>query len=984
LSLRANSGILPIVKPERTRHIQIPPSEREAGAHTGDDVSRTVCLPEEPAAETGAEGEAPFPPGADLYTLYAIQAKIGDGGMGVVYLAKDRRLGRFVAIKRLNHAAQTNAALRRRFLQEARAVAALNHIHIVHIYALGEDAEGPYIVMEYVAGPSAATGSRELAQEGQPNTPLSLDRQVSNDGQYTVNEAIDLLVKISKAIAYAHANGVIHRDLKPSNILLDTTSEPKIVDFGLARLMCEGESKLTGPGEKLLSLGYGAPEQEHDASVTDHRADIYGLGALLYFAITGQNPRYFREQDIPLALREVLVKALATDREQRWSSATEFLEALRAVQSRTRVEQPTAKTTWRCKWCDTVNPLTIRFCSECGWDGSESCPECGAERFVGVQYCGSCGADTRVYETIAMLIHRMQGAMEAGEFERVITLATRAQGFEPAGPSGRALLKAIQQLREQAQRQIARRDQLKGLIPMEMRAENYERAQEFIKEFRALSGNQPLFSDQEQTLPDLLVKRDLKHARRACKDHEWSYAIHLCDNLLAKIAPENPECLTLRRSILRRRRRRHLGLGVLTTTLVLAVYLLTLPILARLFKPGLPRLLNIAWRPARWAYESTSIGKPLSAYARLLGAKNLAAPFATSVSPPGATDSPRAALPDPEAMMQLLKTYTDQLRDVANEKNRYAESWPALYRQELDTLLERRRSAGDYEAWNAISNESQQFEQNRAIGAIDENENAELTVLKKKYRSQADGARIEYARRIVAATKKYLNDLTNLQSTYTKDAKMHEATLVNNEIRRVRATPDYIEADGIVADFGSLVETEKPVPLRPGERLAELQPLRKRYDDQLVATEADFARNQSLWPEKYLQALNTLLMQFQSAGDFSGWESVKNEIDRFEVDQLLLPNQLAVEPLRLLEIQRQHLTFLKGYREARARGIVSLADEQIKTLTGLQSKYTKAGDMESAGEVNAEIRRIRSAPEVLAAQAELTPLPAHPAETTGK
>ena len=242
--------------------------------------------------------------------------------------------------------------------------------------------------------------------------------------------------------------------------------------------------------------------------------------------------------------------------------------------------------------------------------------------------------------------------------------------------------------------------------------------------------------------------------------------------------------------------------------------------------------------------------------------------------------------------------------------------------------------------------------------------------------SQADGGRIEYARRIVASTKKYLNDLTNLQSAYTRDSRMREAAIVNNEIRRVRSAPGYLESEAFVAEIGPLAETEKPVTLPPGERLAELQPLRRRYEEQLAATESDFSRQQNLWPEKYLQALNQLMMEFQNAGDFSGWESARNEIDRFEMDRLLLPGQLATEPPRLLETQRQHLTLLQGYREARARGIINLAETQIKTLAELQSKYTKAGDMASAGEINAEIRRIRNAPEVQAAQNELNPPPA--------
>ena len=186
-----------------------------------------------------------------LFDQYTIYSKIGNGGMGVVYLARDRRLGRFVAIKRLNHQAQSIPSLRQRFLHEARAVAALSHVHIVHIYALGEDEDGPFIVMEYIAGPDDARVQSEPPSGGlvQPNPPLTLDQYVAKHGQLSTEEAVELLVKIGRAVAYAHANGVIHRDLKPSNILLDKSGEPKIVDFGLARLMRKEEVKLTVPGE---------------------------------------------------------------------------------------------------------------------------------------------------------------------------------------------------------------------------------------------------------------------------------------------------------------------------------------------------------------------------------------------------------------------------------------------------------------------------------------------------------------------------------------------------------------------------------------------------------------------------------------------------------------------------------------------------------------------------------------------------------------
>ena len=132
------------------------------------------------------------PPPEKLFDQYTIYSKIGSGGMGVVYLARDRRLGRFVAIKRLNHKAQSIKSLRQRFLHEARAVAALSHVHIIHIYALGEDEDGPFIVMEYIAGPDGSSVDSKIQNGGlvQPNKPLTLEQHIRAHGQLSADDAV--------------------------------------------------------------------------------------------------------------------------------------------------------------------------------------------------------------------------------------------------------------------------------------------------------------------------------------------------------------------------------------------------------------------------------------------------------------------------------------------------------------------------------------------------------------------------------------------------------------------------------------------------------------------------------------------------------------------------------------------------------------------------------------------------------------------------
>ncbi len=946
---------------DRTAKIPTPPSDPGGRTERIEPSGGTVAIGPD-GGEPGATAD-----GLPLNALYAIQAKIGGGGMGVVYLAKDLKLGRYVALKRLNAQSNANPGLRRRFLNEARAVASLNHIYIVHIYALGEDADGPYIAMEYVSGPAATTGSRQLSGDpALPHSPVSLDRQVAENGQYTVNEAVDLLVKITKAVAYAHQCGVIHRDLKPSNILLDETGEPKIVDFGLAHLKAEGESKLTVPGEKLLSLGYGAPEQESDASVSDERADIYGLGGILYFAITGQNPRYFREQDIPASLREALSKALATDREQRWPTANAFLEALMAVQSRTKVEPSPAKTTWRCKWCDTVNPVTIRFCSECGWDGAEPCPECGNENFIGMQYCGKCGADLRAYESMLSLAAKMRAAVDSDEYEKAVMLSARTQGFDPAGPSGRAIEKDIAQLRDHARRQIARRDQLKDVIPMEIRAENYERAKGFIEEYRKLSGNGQFFAEEFGQIPDMIVKRDLKRARRAMNDHDFSYALQLCDDLLSSVSPDNRDCLALRRRIVLRRVVKRVLYAAGAIILAALAYVLALPAVAKSAGDGrVHGRAAFLFHPAAMLYaDAAPFSRPLAWYSRLYGIDDMTARL------DGHGDEPVAV--DPLKLSEMRGAYQEQMAEIAKSGAEYDRAWREQYVAAMKELERRQIEAGNYHEWQFVDAELKQFAASGAIGASVAGEPSDLRDLKQKYLGAAEGIVATRAKNRVAATKKYLNGLSEILSEYTREGDMVSAASVDAEFRRASEAPEFKEAEAYLAaaETAAAADAGKVSVLRTGS-LKDLEPIRAKFEAEMAAVESAYSKQVKGWPDKYNEALAHLLQEYQAAGDFSGWEAAKEEIDRFEIDRTLQQANVVADLDKLGALQRNHIGLLAKYRTDRAQGLAKAADAAEAALKDLRARFTKAKDMDSAGVVNDEIRRIGDLQEISAARAEI-------------
>jgi TolB-like protein/Tfp pilus assembly protein PilF/tRNA A-37 threonylcarbamoyl transferase component Bud32 len=202
---------------------------------------------------------------------YEILEEIGRGGMGVIYRARQQHSRRIVAVKRIfAHEANSHETLTR-FRREAEAVASLDHPNILPIYEVSESKEGlPFFSMKYATGGSLRTAASALRTKPR--------------------ECVQLMAKVARAIAYAHGKGVLHRDLQPGNILLDGNGEPMVSDFGLAKWL-DQNSELTRTLETLGTPGYIAPEQtECPADKLTSAADIYSLGAILFYLLTGRPP----------------------------------------------------------------------------------------------------------------------------------------------------------------------------------------------------------------------------------------------------------------------------------------------------------------------------------------------------------------------------------------------------------------------------------------------------------------------------------------------------------------------------------------------------------------------------------------------------------------------------------------------------------------------------------------------------------------------
>ena len=272
---------------------------------------------------------------------YEIQARLGQGAMGIVYKARDPQLDRIVAIKTvrsdLGLASDEFAVYKQRFFQEAKAAGRLNHPNVVAIYDVMEVEQTPYIVMEYVESDTLAT-------------------LIKTHGALPPDRAVEIARHVCLALEHAHAHGVVHRDIKPANILFGNTGEVKVGDFGIARI--EGQD-LTLTGACLGTPCYMSPEQIRGRAV-DGRSDLFSLGAVLYEALTGERP--FPGQDaisvihgiahdepVPLhernarvhpALSAAVARALAKDREQRYPTARAFADALGAPAAESRADTP--------------------------------------------------------------------------------------------------------------------------------------------------------------------------------------------------------------------------------------------------------------------------------------------------------------------------------------------------------------------------------------------------------------------------------------------------------------------------------------------------------------------------------------------------------------------------------------------------------------------------------------------------------------------
>ncbi|NLM39138.1 MAG: serine/threonine protein kinase, partial [Firmicutes bacterium] len=268
--------------------------------------------------------------GEKLVNRYEILDKVGDGGMALVYRARDTLLNRVVAIKVLRDQFASDAEFIERFRREAQAAASLSHPNVVNIYDVGQTEQSHYIVMEYVQG-------------------QNLSAIIKEKGALSEHFVVSVAMQIAKALSHAHQHGIIHRDIKPHNILITQDGQVKVTDFGIAQAM--SAANLTQTGVVLGSVHYFSPEQARGVNVQTS-SDLYSLGVVMYEMLTGRQPfrgdtpiaialKQIQENPTPLrqyvpelhrGLEQLVMRLMAKEPDQRPRSADEVVSILQSIE----------------------------------------------------------------------------------------------------------------------------------------------------------------------------------------------------------------------------------------------------------------------------------------------------------------------------------------------------------------------------------------------------------------------------------------------------------------------------------------------------------------------------------------------------------------------------------------------------------------------------------------------------------------------------
>ena len=466
--------------------------------------------------------------GAPLESRYEVLGEVGRGGFAVVSKARDKKLGRLVAVKRLlpdKASGHLGQQVVERFRREAQSIAKLNHLNIVTVYDHDCDRNGYYIVMEYVEGGSLR------------------DYLKAHGGKMPVAAAVRLIRGVAQGLAYAHRMNLVHRDIKPANILLSLsrTEEgegdggsliPKLVDFGLARSGTETDMSVSGFG--MGTPFYAAPEQRRDAKNVNHTADIYSLGKTLYELVTGEIPDTIDSEVIPppAELAKIIAKCVKPNPGDRYFSADEVIAALTLVvgkeSSFAAAGGKAAGAADACPGCGLANAKDSRFCQGCGTGLFRPCPECGRELSVQAPFCAACGTDVAAFLQIQDCLGRIGRYRVEKKYSRILKECELVFGekFVSRGSRATALLDVVRESQAEATDAESRKKELSDAIQAAWKIQDCDHCETLLRQYKEICGT---LEDELLRLHDRLpvvrqtqgLRRHLEALEAAIHNRNW-------------------------------------------------------------------------------------------------------------------------------------------------------------------------------------------------------------------------------------------------------------------------------------------------------------------------------------------------------------------------------------------------------------------------------------------------------------------------------
>jgi eukaryotic-like serine/threonine-protein kinase len=473
---------------------------------------------------------------------YEITGILGRGGMGVVYRAEDRRIGRMVAIKTLTEGFSGQPEMLERFYREAQA-GILQHPNIVIVYDLGDEDGVPFIVMEYV--------------DGEP-----LDKLIATGRQLHLVDKLSIIEQVCAALGYAHQRGVVHRDIKPANVIVQPDGTAKLVDFGIARVQSAKESGLTRTGNVIGTVHYIAPERLKGQAF-DGRSDIFSTGVMLYLLLAGQLP--FTGEDMtvlqklvnepapplntyltnyPPALDGILDRALAKDPALRYATAEEFAADLHALGEQLKKGQiaelfddaERLATEQQFGRAREVLLQLVRIEPQ----------HTGARQLLGVVQQNL--ARLQRVEQVRQLMAEADEAMASSRYPEALNALDQAIKLDPENVE---LVKRLEEVRQKKQRAdevaglmtqaegLRERGDLTGAIKVVERALKLDQDNTTIRAIHAELTRQAKLAAQQQQVRDLLDK-----ARHEYTARRFTQAIEILREV-GKIDPSTPELNSL-------------------------------------------------------------------------------------------------------------------------------------------------------------------------------------------------------------------------------------------------------------------------------------------------------------------------------------------------------------------------------------------------------------------------------------------------------